>query len=83
MSSYTTPPETVNKLSQITIDTDKPWDQKGISNLKELALGMTKGDILMFGVGGVLKKLSPGNIGHILTANGTLTEISWQAPSGT
>lgn len=49
----------ITKLSELTIDADKIWLDKGISSIKELALGMTRGDIL-YHDGTRLVKLSPG-----------------------
>lgn len=69
------------KLSELTIDADKDWDGKGISQLKELALGMQKGDVFFRQVG-VLVKLSPGSIGHELTTHGPGLSIAWEAPPG-
>jgi len=71
----------ITKLSELTIDADKDWQAKGISNLEEVALGMTKGD---FGVRGdvILKRLQPGSIGYILTSAGPLHIPSWQPAPG-
>ncbi len=49
----------ITKLSELTIDTDKVWLDMGISQIKEIALGMTEGDIL-YHDGTRLVKLSPG-----------------------
>lgn len=49
-------------LSQLIIDTDKPWEVFGITNLKELATAMAKGDIVYFD-GTRLVKIIPGSIG--------------------
>ena len=70
----------VTKLSQLTIDADKDWEGYGVSNVKELAPGMQRGDILQSGDSGVLEKLSPGPIGFEITSNGPGHEVSWQAP---
>lgn len=51
----------ITKLSQLTIDAGKVWAGMGISNIKEIALGMTRGDIL-YHDGTKLVKLSPGPI---------------------
>jgi len=71
----------ISNLSELIIDAGKDWGGKGISNLKELALGMTKGDIL-FQQGGVLIKLPPGTIGYELTSHGPGLSIAWEAPPG-
>ena len=60
----------VSTLSALTIDVDKDWAGKGISNLKELALAMTQGDLVVRGAGGVLVKLSPGVANTMLTSAG-------------
>ena len=70
----------ITKLSELILDADKVWQDKGISNLKELALGMQRGDILHKGPGGVLVKLSPSSIGDELTSQGAGHEIWWQPP---
>ena len=70
----------VTRLSQLAIDADKDWGYHGISNLKGLANGMQRGDILQRGVSGVLEKLSPGPIGFEITSNGPGHEVEWQAP---
>ncbi len=54
----------ITKLSELIIDADKDWNGKRLSQLKELALGMSKG------AGGVLVKLSPGPISYELTSGG-------------
>lgn len=51
----------ITKLSELTIDADKVWLDMGISQIKELALGMTEGDIL-YHDGTRLAKLSPGPV---------------------
>jgi hypothetical protein len=71
----------ITKLSELGIDKDKDWGGAfGIENLKELATGMTKGDIVFFGSGGVLKKISPGPLTDFLTCNGPLHELTFEAP---
>ena len=59
----------VTKISELTIDTDKIWLDKGISNIKEIVLGMTKGDIA-FHDGTKLVKLSPGPLGTQVKTKG-------------
>jgi len=73
-------------LHELRIDIDKEWvDQdgqpRGISNLKELASGMQKGDVF-FRQSSVLVKLSPGPIGHELTTHGPGQPIAWEPPPG-
>lgn len=71
----------ITRLSELIIDADKDWQAKGISNLEELAAGMTMGDLLQRGAGGVLIRLPPGPIGNILTANGAGNIIGWAPPA--
>ncbi|GAI67376.1 unnamed protein product [marine sediment metagenome] len=73
-------------LHELRIDVDKEWadeagQPRGITNLKELASGMQKGDTF-FRQGGVLVKLSPGSIGDELTSGGPGNAIQWKAPPG-
>ena len=70
----------VTRLSQLEVDIDKDWGGYGVSNMKELASGMQRGDILQRGDSGVLEKLSPGPIGFEITSNGQGHEVDWQAP---
>jgi len=53
-----------------------------VFNLKELAPGMGKGDLLQRGDSGVLEKFNPGAIGFELTSNGSGDELEWKAPPG-
>ncbi len=72
-------PKSVANLSELEIDVDKDWQGFGITNLKELASGMQKGDTLTHD-GNMLVNLSPTNIGDELTSGGTGQHITWQAP---
>lgn len=72
-------------LRELRIDVDKEWldetrQPRGITQLKELAAAMTKGDL---GVRGnfVLVRLPPGPIGYKLTSAGPLKIPAW-APAG-
>lgn len=62
------------KLSQFTIDGDGAGGDKdflttGLQNIKEIVLGMTKGDIVFFD-GTKLVKLSPGVLGSEVKTKG-------------
>ena len=70
----------VDKLSQLTIDADKDWQGKGITNLKQLAAAMAKGDIVVRG-NSVLQRLQPGSIGNVLTSGGPLHLPSYMPPT--
>ena len=72
----------ISKLSELGIDADKDWNVRGISNIKELALGMQLGDIFQRGDGGILETLAPGPISYELTSSGPGHEIEWSAPPG-
>jgi len=74
-------PKVVTKISELEIDADKDWQVKGISELKEFALGMQRGDILVHG-GTTLIKVSPSDIGDELTSGGSGHIVSWKAPPG-
>jgi len=67
-------------LSALVIDIDKDWNGMAVSNLKELAAGMSKGDVL-YQDGTRLIKLSPTGIGDELTSL-NLLGIGWSAPPG-
>jgi len=66
-------------LSELVIDGDKDWLGFGITNLKELAAGMAKGDVLVQ-KGSVLVKVSPGDIGDGFTSGGTGQMPGWEPP---
>ena len=71
MGGFTTPSAGgITKLSELTIDADKNWADKGISQLKEIVPGMTAGDIV-YHDGTRLVKLSPGVTGSELITLGT------------
>jgi len=72
----------VAKLSQLTIDVDKDWNGKAITNLKGLAAGLLQGDLIIKGPGGVLIALHPGVANTVLTSSGPGALPTW-APGGT
>jgi hypothetical protein len=72
-------PKTAATLSALEIDVDKDWQGFGITNLKGLAAGMQKGDVLSHD-GTRMVKLPPINIGDELTSGGASQMPSWQAP---
>ncbi|AQU05305.1 hypothetical protein B1778_00770 [Dehalococcoides mccartyi] len=71
----------ITKLSQLQIDTDKNWNGKGISNVKQIAGGMTTGHIVQHN-GLILETLPPGPESYVLTSAGPGQRIVW-APGGT
>lgn len=69
------------KWSQVTIDADKDMGGFGLTDLKELALGMTVGDIIAFNAAtGELAKVSPGVIGTELLTKGNKFPPVWGFP---
>ena len=72
-------PKDVTALSELEIDVDKDWQGFGITNLKEMANGMRKGDILVHD-GAMIVKVPSGNIGDELTSGGTGQNTMWKAP---
>jgi len=69
----------IKSLSELIIDGDKDWLGFGITNLKELAAGMAKGDLLVQD-GSLLAKASPGDIGDGFTSLGPGHMPGWQPP---
>jgi len=69
----------ITRLSELIIDADKNWQAMGISNIREVAAAMQKGDLALFdGVGIVI--FSPGPIGTILTTQGLGADPIWSHP---
>jgi len=68
----------ITSLSELIIDADKDWQAKGITNIKEIAASMAKGDLAVRGNTSVLVKLVPGGIGLVLTSAGPLHIPTWQ-----
>ena len=78
--------------SSIVSDNAVGLNQLNASNIKSGTLsniyggtGFTtysQGDLLVGTSDNHLKKLQKGTIGHVLTVNGTGSDIEWQAPSG-
>jgi hypothetical protein len=68
------------RLSDITIDVDKDWQTKGITNIKQVAALMAKGDIVVRDTN-ILVRLAAGPVGYVLTSIGLLKIPTW-APAG-
>lgn len=73
-------------LRELRIDIDKEWvdedgQPRGITELKQIAEAMVKGDIPVRG-GLVIVKLTPGPIGHLLTSAGARHIPVWAPPVG-
>lgn len=71
----------ISKLSELEIDADKDWQAKGISNIKEIAAGMTIGNIVQQN-GTKIVLLIPGKDGYVLTSQGPGKLVTW-TPGGT
>jgi len=67
----------ITSLSELIIDANKDWQAKGITNIKEIAESMAKGDLPVRG-NTVLVKLSPSTIGLVLTSAGPGHIPTWQ-----
>jgi len=79
VSGFCTPGEEIAKWSQVDIDADKDWGAFGITNLKELAAAMNKGDMLFFDSTKLLK-ITPGSIGTNLTTHDIGNDPTWEYP---
>ena len=64
----------INKLSELEIDTDKDWQDFGITNIREVSASMEKGDMP---IGDIIVKLTPGTIGKPLTSQGPGNLPTW------
>jgi hypothetical protein len=71
----------ISRISELIIDVDKDWVVKGIYNIKEIAQGMTIGDIAQHD-GTKLVKLQPGPLMYVLTSDGPGKMLYW-GPGGT
>jgi len=76
MSGAVSPTFTANKISEIDIDVDKDWQAFGITNLKHLAEGMARGDVL-YSDGTRLVRLPSSSIGSMLTTHDMQHDPTW------
>lgn len=67
----------ISNLSELDVDADKDWNLKSISNIKEVAAGMTAGDIV-YHDGTQLVKLSPGQMDTQLFTLGPAHNPVWK-----
>ena len=71
----------VSKWSQVVIDTDKDMGGFGLTDLKEIALGMNVGDIIAFNAAtNQLAIVSPGVLSTELLTKGTKFPPVWGFP---
>ncbi len=71
----------ITRLSELEIDADKDWQVKGITNLKQVAELMSKGDIIVRDTS-ILVRLTPGPEDYCLTSAGAGKIPSWQPKGG-
>lgn len=69
----------ITALSQLLIDADKNWAATGISNIKEVALGMVTGDIIFRGATGI-QRLGLGAAGTQVKSKGPGKDPIWSYP---
>lgn len=69
----------ITRLSQLEIDADKNWEEKGIVNLREIAAGMTIGDLAVRG-GAIISRIAAGAVDYVLTSAGP-GHIPYWAPA--
>lgn len=70
------PVKPVSKLSRLIIDYDKSWLDFGITELKELASGMQKGDMIIHD-GTRLVRSEPGPLGYFLFVRQPGNQLYW------
>ena len=71
----------IRRLSELEIDANKDWDGMGITNLKQVAAAMIRGDLAVRG-NSILDRLSAGPVGYVLTSTGVGNKPSWAPGSG-
>lgn len=79
MGGFSTPSAGgITKLSELTIDADKDWQAKEITNLKAIVASMVQGDIVYRGTS-VLEKLAAGTLGQFLKTKGAAANPEWDS----
>jgi hypothetical protein len=68
------------RLSEVDIDVDKDWQTKGITNIKQVAESMAKGDLMVKDTT-ILVRIATGPDGYVLTSRGAGKLPTW-APAG-
>jgi len=69
------------RLSEIDIDVDKDWQTKGITNIKQVAESMAKGDLMVKDTT-ILVRIVTGPDGYVLTSRGAGKLPTWAPPGG-
>ena len=70
----------ITKLSELLIDADKGWNTKGITNIKQVAAAMARGDLVVRG-DSYLISIPAGPPSYVLTSQG-LGQLPTWAPAG-
>lgn len=70
----------ITRLSELDIDADKDWNARGITNIRQLAPLMSKGDLLQRG-DLVIQRIPAGPDGYVITSQGPGKLVTW-APAG-
>ena len=70
----------ITKLSELLIDADKDWNTKGITDIKQVAAAMARGDIVVRG-DSYLIRIPAGPSSYVLTSQG-LGQLPTWAPAG-
>jgi len=66
----------IRNLSELIIDADKDWQAEGITEIREVAAGMTQGDMVSRGAA-ILTLLNPGPTGSMLITQGPGADPVW------
>ncbi len=66
----------ITRLSELVVDADKDWQEKGIHNIGAVAASMVRGD-LAFSDGTGIVRHSPGPIATILMSRGEVALPMW------
>ncbi len=75
------PPTVDTRISQMVMDADKDFAAIKLRNVKQMAVGMNMGDILVHNGVGILVRLEPGAvIGSYLTTQSRTALPTWTAP---
>lgn len=80
MSGFQTPTTGIDRISQLIIDVDKDWLTRGITNIKQVAASMSRGDLVVRD-NSVLVRIQAGPLNYVLTSTGPGKKPVW-APAG-
>lgn len=80
MSGFQTPTTGIDRISQLIIDADKDWQTRGITNIKQVAALMSRGDLIVRN-DSILARIQAGPLSYVLTSRGPGKKATW-APAG-